>query len=188
MSTNANAFATLGIPVAFAVDLAQAHKRFIAESAATHPDRFTDPLDQADAAEKSAAVNEAYRVIRDPELRADALLTLLGGAGRSDDKSLPPDLLMEMMEAREKLEEAQASNDQAALRELAAWANRQRDEHLQRIASLFAQVIPAGGFPVNAAIKPDPAHPRIAPVLKQIRLELNALRYFQRMVEAAPRS
>lgn len=163
-------FDTLGLDRRFDLDDAQLHRHFLERSAASHPDRFTDPIEQADAADRSAGINEAYRVLKDPEQRANALLRLLGGASKEDDKSLPPDLLMEMMEVRERQEAAEASGDDGALRSLAAWARQQRQDHLGRIGRLFSQ----------AAAGPDPQ------VLRQIRLELNALRYFQRMVEQAP--
>lgn len=168
---NSCPFDTLGVEPRFDLDERDLHDRFIRLSAAAHPDRFTDPLDQADAAEKSAAVNHAYRILKDPESRADALLVKLGGPAKDQDKSLPRDLLVEMMEIRETQEEAIAANDQQALRKLATWAADQRTEHLKRIADLFAA---APGTPGNSA------------ALKQIRLELNALRYFERMIEQLP--
>lgn len=166
-------FATLGIPPRFALDDAELHRRFIQASAANHPDRFTDPLEQADAAARSATINEAYRTLKDPEPRANALLDLRGGPGKSEDKSLPPALLVEMMEVRERMEEAIQTQDEAELRELANWAREQRAEHLGRIAGLFEEAEKA------------PADQRVA-VLKKVRLELNALRYFQRMIEQTP--
>jgi molecular chaperone HscB len=167
-------FGLLGLPPRFDLDEAELHRRFIQASAAAHPDRFTDPLDQADAAERAAAINDAYRTLKDPESRANALLALLGGAASGDDKSLPPDLLMEMMEVRERMEDAIASADEKAMRELIQWAHEQRSEHLQRVGELLkrAQETPAGAAREAA--------------LKNVRLELNALRYFQRMIEQSP--
>jgi Fe-S protein assembly co-chaperone HscB len=166
-------FATLGVPAVFALDPAELHRRFIRASAANHPDRFTDPLEQADAAARSAEINEAYRTLGDPELRAGALLERLGGPGKGEDKSLPPDRLVEMMEVRERMEEAIADHDEAELRELALWADAQRAAHLKRIEGLF-----------DASAKT--ASDQRDALLKAIRLELNALRYFQRMIEQTP--
>lgn len=163
----------LGLEPGFALDEAELHRRFIAASAATHPDRFADPLDQADAAERSAAINEAYRVLKDPEARANVLLQRLGGSDQSQDKSLPPDLLVEMMEIRERMEEAIDAADEAQMRQLARWAHEQRAAHLARVGELFAAALQASGA-------------ARAEHLKAIRLELNALRYFQRMIEQTP--
>lgn len=167
----ANPFAAFGLPLRFDLDEAVLQRRFIELSAANHPDRFEDPLEQADAAEASAAINEAYRVLKDPELRANALLEALGGAGKSDDKTLPPDLLMQMIELREQQQEAEAGGDKATLASLRRQAHDKRQEHLQTLASLFAKAGQAA---------PDAA------VLKSIRVELNALRYIERMIEQLP--
>lgn len=171
--SDGDAFATLGLPPRFDLDEADLHRRFIAASAGAHPDRHADPIAQAEAAERSAAINEAYRVLRDPESRAAALLAALGGPAKEEDKSLPPDLLVEMMAVRERQEEAVETGDAATLRELADWARAQREAHLARVAELFDQAQSAG--------------PRErADALRAVRLELNALRYFQRMIEQSP--
>ena len=162
-------FETLGLPPRYDLNEAELHTRFIQASAATHPDRYTDPVEQAQAAERSAEVNHAYAVLSDPERRADALLTLLGGPAKDEDKSLPPDLLMDMMEVREQLEEAVAQENLDELNKLRNWANDQRDAHLKIIRALFADK--------------DTLVPEVA---KSIRLELNALRYIQRMLDQMP--
>ena len=169
----ANPFETLGVPVKFDLDMGELHKRFLSASSANHPDRFSDPVQQAEAAERSAAVNEAYRTLKDPESRANALLVVLGGAAKEDDKALPADLLAEMLDVREQQEEAEAAHDTAKLRELAAWAGERRGERLTNLADIFAQV----------ATRPAGARHFL---LKNARLELNALRYIQRMIEQLP--
>jgi molecular chaperone HscB len=166
-------FEILGVAPRFDLDEADLHKRFIQASAATHPDRFTDPLEQADAAERSAVINDAYRTLKDPESRANALLVLLGGAAKTDDKTLPPDLLVEMMEVRERMEEAIAEQDERAMREIVQWAHEQRAEHLRRVGELFGKAQAADGAAREES-------------LKKVRVELNALRYFQRMIEQSP--
>lgn len=169
----ANPFETLGVPVKFDLDMAELHKRFLSASSANHPDRFTDPVQQAEAAERSAVVNEAYRTLKAPESRANALLAVLGGAAKEDDKALPPDLLAEMLDVREQQEEAEAAHDTAKLRDLAAWAGERRRERLTNLADIFSQAMtrPAGARHF---------------LLKNARLELNALRYIQRMIEQLP--
>ncbi len=163
-------FQTFDLGPRFDLDEADLHARFIRASQASHPDRHTDPVDQAQAAEHAAEINHAFAVLSDPERRADALLTLLGGPAKDQDKSLPPDLLMDMMETRERLEEAIAKDNRAELDKLRAWAHDQRGAHLKRIADLFAET--RDGLPADTA--------------KAIRIELNALRYIQRMLEQMP--
>lgn len=165
IATMPDPFAVFDLTPRFDFDEDELHQRFLSASAANHPDRFTDPLDQADAAERSAAINHAYRALSDPEARANALLALLGGPAAEDDKSLPPALLMEMMEVREELEAAAEADDRPALARLRAAAERQRQNHLDTLTRLFAQE------PIDG---------------KAIRLELNALRYIERMREQMP--
>jgi len=163
-------FQTLGLPRRYDLSEADLHTKFIHLSSSTHPDRYTDPVEQADAAERAAEINQAYAILKDAEQRADALLSLLGGPGKDQDKSLPPDLLMEMMETRERMEEAITHNDQPELDKLRAWAQDQRDAHLHKVAGLFRQC--AENLPEDAG--------------KTIRVELNSLRYIQRMLDQMP--
>jgi hypothetical protein len=79
-----------------------------------------------------------------------------------------------MMEKREELDEARARGDKAALLRLRQWAERERGEHFARIGELFRQVMSTN----------DPA--ARAPLLRAIRLELDGLRYIQRMIEQTP--
>ena len=54
-------------------------------------------------------VNAAYRAVKDPVKRAEALLARAGlDVGETSEPKAPPALLMEMMEAREELSEAAA--------------------------------------------------------------------------------
>jgi molecular chaperone HscB len=175
-----NPFELLGLPPRFDLDASSLHQRFIAALSATHPDHFVVPLEQADAAERAAQFNEAYRVLADPEARANALLELLGGPAREQDKSLPPELLGQMMEVREAWDAAAAADDQATLTQLRTWADDQHRQTLAAVASLFFSVDLPG-----AVDSPTDSRDR---VLKDLRLKLNALRYFQRMLDQAPPS
>ncbi|MBI1337157.1 MAG: DnaJ domain-containing protein [Phycisphaera sp.] len=165
-------FDVLGLEPRYDLDDRAMHRRYIEQGAANHPDRFTDPLDQADAAERTARLNEAYRVLKSPELRAEALMARWGGSAKGDDKSLPPELLMEVMETRESMEEAKAGGNQKKLDEIARWARDQREEALRGVAELLTQ---AG--PMPQADRP--------PLLARCRVSLNVLRYFDRMIDEA---
>lgn len=156
-------FATLGVEPAFDLDDAQLHQQFLRGVARAHPDRHLDPVDQALAAEATSHLNQAYRVLSDPELRAKALLNLWDSAGEGKDVALPPNLLMEMMEVRETMEQAIAAHDDAALNRLRQWASEARAEHLRQIADAFQTRDVA-----------------------RVRLELHGLRYIERMLEQMP--
>lgn len=165
-----NPFELLNLPMRFDVDAKALHKAFIHQSAANHPDRFTDPLDQADAADRSAAINKAYLVLKDPFQRAGAMISLLADKPVADSKQLPQGLLMEMMEIREELEEAQADKNEAELARLKQWAHQEQSQFLQGLALALD----------DAATQP--AQQREVALAKATE-QLNALRYIQRMLE-----
>ena len=73
-------FATLGIVRGYDVDLRAVEKTHRELSRALHPDRFVNaPSSERKAAlTKAVAVNEAWRMVRDPIRRAEALLKLAG--------------------------------------------------------------------------------------------------------------
>lgn len=163
-------FDLLGIDPTFALDRQDLEDRFLAASARCHPDRFTDPLDQADAADRMSQLTEAHRVLRDDEQRARALLAIRQGGSTGsggDDQALPPDLLMEMMEVREALDDAVSLDDQDAIEKHRVWAHEKQADYLTSIAKLFEEA-PSD---TNAAA---------------IQLQLNGLRYIVRMLEQMP--
>jgi molecular chaperone HscB len=113
----------LGIEAEFEVDLGVVEKRHRELSRTLHPDRFVN----AGASERRAAlgkaveVNEAWRIVRDPIRRAEALLEL-SGAKVAEGKEPEPDaeFLMDMLELREALSEAKAGKDLAEVKRMAA--------------------------------------------------------------------
>src|SRR5580693_4485544 len=111
-------FAVLGIERRYDIDLGAVEKRHRELSRALHPDRYSD----AGAAErrltlaKAVEVNEAWRAVRDPVARAEALFGLAGIAvGERNEPKPSPALLMEAMDRREALAEARATRDLAAI-------------------------------------------------------------------------
>ena len=82
-----------------------------------HPDRLAgaDARARREAAEKTAAINEAVKVLRDPVRRAFHLLELAGVKLDTDDAAakvkMPMDFLEEIMERREALDAAKTAKD-----------------------------------------------------------------------------
>jgi molecular chaperone HscB len=128
----ADYFRVLGVPRIFAVDTAEVERRYKELTKILHPDRFAraDPQARRASLERSVQLNEAWRTLKDPVRRAEYLLSLHGvdigeraGGGRSDQSGahvtlpVPQVLLMEVVELREALAQAQADND---LREVEA--------------------------------------------------------------------
>ncbi len=121
----------------------------------------------ADAAREMARLNAAHETLADPERRAGALLALLGGPAKEQSKALPDGFLQQTLEIREQIEETIASGDPEARAEIERWAEARRDEHIRRVASLFA----------------DLADPPARASLDALRCELNAWRYVERLIE-----
>lgn len=103
-------FARLGLERGFAVDPAALDRAYFALQRRLHPDRFArkPPRERAISQQQAAALNEAYETLKNPTRRARYLADEMGvdlpGDGRTIDD---PELLMEAMEAREALTEAE---------------------------------------------------------------------------------
>src|SRR5476649_140476 len=102
-------FARLGLPAALDLDAGVLDKAYFSGQRQWHPDRFvTKPSEErAKASTEAAALNDAYRTLKNPLDRAIYLAALKGVDMPGDGKTIDdPDLLMEAMEAREELEES----------------------------------------------------------------------------------
>jgi molecular chaperone HscB len=130
-------FARLGLPAALDLEPASLDRAYFALQRQWHPDRFVarPPDERARASTEAAALNDAYRTLKDPLSRAVYLAELRGVELPGDGKTIDdPDLLMEAMEAREALHEA-ATPD--AVDALAGRAKRQAQEALKELTDLF---------------------------------------------------
>ncbi len=111
-------FTLLGLPRRFALDAAELATRWRALQAEVHPDRFAT---QGAAAQRLAMqwatrVNEAQRRLKDPLARAAYLCELAGEPVRAEDNTaMPPDFLLQQMQWREALDDADGADAVAAL-------------------------------------------------------------------------
>ena len=136
-------FARLGLPAALEIDAGALDKAYFAEQRLWHPDRFVPkPAEErARASTEAAAVNDAYRTLKDPLSRAVYLAALKGVELPGDGKTIDdPELLMEAMEAREELHEA------GSIAQVDALAAKVRDE-LQRALAGLARLFLANDKP-----------------------------------------
>lgn len=110
-------FERLGLPRRFSVDIAAVEREYLSRSRDVHPDFHSlgTAAQQRSSLEATAALNEAYLTLKDPYRRADYLLGLLGGPSALEEKSLDQTFLMEMMEYRERQEEATTDRDREVL-------------------------------------------------------------------------
>lgn len=94
----------LGLPRRLDLDRADLERRFHSLNRRFHPDyfRLRSPEEQTISLENSAAVNAAYRSLRDPSSRVEHLLEREGlGPGTAGRAAPPADLFEEIMELQE---------------------------------------------------------------------------------------
>jgi molecular chaperone HscB len=130
-------FARLGLPAALELEPATLDRAYFALQRQWHPDRFVaKPAEErAKASTEAAALNDAYRTLKDPLSRAFYLATLKGVEMPADGKTIDdPELLMEAMDAREELQEAVSV---AEVDTLARFAREDLEKGLADLASLF---------------------------------------------------
>jgi molecular chaperone HscB len=126
-------FARLGLPAALDLEPAALDRAYYALQRQWHPDRFVGRAaeERAKASSEAAALNDAYRTLKDPLERAVYFASLNGVELPGDGKTIDdPELLMAAMEAREALHDAETADAVEAL------ANRSRQDMQAALASL----------------------------------------------------
>lgn len=159
-------FAIFGLAPEFDLDEQALRDAYFRASRVVHPDRLTAaPADDARSLRLSAKVNEAFKVLRDPIARAGYLLELRGGASAEHDRRVAPEVLSETLELRERIESADLARDAAELAAL------EREIAHKRRATEEAVTALARRLPGDAGVR------------DQLRVELNTVRYWQRLAE-----
>ena len=109
-----NHFELFGLAPAFALDVARLEAAYRDIQSKVHPDRYAHAGDAERRAsmQMTTQVNEAYRTLKNPVLRAKYLLEMNSvDVGFETNTAMPRDFLMQQMELREKLEEAKQASD-----------------------------------------------------------------------------
>jgi molecular chaperone HscB len=182
-----DAFDLLGIEPQFTIDAAEVERRHRALLAKLHPDRSSVPVpvsepdlslnpapvpqpDAREAREASLArlgdINNAYRIITDPILRAEQLLARLGVAPQSKAE---PELLTRIFEQRQAVDDATHAGDVECLSNIAAAARARQSALIDELAAFFE---------IEQACVSVPQETQIARVLDE-------LRYLKKLVERA---
>jgi molecular chaperone HscB len=160
-------FETLGVEPSYGLDLALLEQRHRDLSRALHPDRHaaSGAAERRMALGRAIEVNEAFRTLKDPVRRAEALLARRGmHSGEGKEPPASPALLMEVMERREALAEVRQTKNEAALTRL--------------IAEVSAEALRTQTALGNEFASPT-ANP--AEILKRI----GELRYYRRFLDEA---
>lgn len=104
-------FSRLGLVRSFELNLADLDRQYFGFQRRLHPDRFATrtPRERSLSQQQAVALNEAYETLKDPLRRAGYLLRLAGRVVDVDSAATiaDPTLLMEAMEMREALAEAE---------------------------------------------------------------------------------
>jgi molecular chaperone HscB len=132
-----NDFALFGLPQRFAQERADIDARWKDLQREAHPDRFAaeGPAAQRAALQWSVRINEAYQRLKDPIKRAAYLCELRGAPINAENNTaMPPEFLVEQMEWRESLDEAEGEEE---LESLADRVMTRRREILGRIQQLL---------------------------------------------------
>jgi molecular chaperone HscB len=94
-------------------------------------------------------VNEAWRIVRDPIRRAEALLLRAGvPITESDGPKADPGFLMDFMEQREALADAKQKGDSKEIQKLASSVQKKSADAARRLSAGFSA---AGGDPGRLA-------------------------------------
>lgn len=137
MNLQASDFELFGLPQRFAQDRAELDRVWKELQREAHPDRFAaqGAAAQRTALQWSVRINEAYQRLKDPLRRAAYLCELAGvPIAAESNTAMPPDFLMEQMEWRESLDDAQSEE---ALDALSDRVLQRRREMLERIGRLL---------------------------------------------------
>jgi molecular chaperone HscB len=130
-------FELFGVPARFAQDRAAIDARWKELQREAHPDKFAaqGATAQRAALQWSVRINEAYQRLKDPLKRASYLCELLGAPIEAENNTaMPGEFLIEQMEWREALDEAQGEQ---ALEELSQQVAQRRREMLAHIGQLL---------------------------------------------------
>lgn len=142
--TRTDYFAYLGLPRSYHVDAEKLGDILREKSRKLHPDRFAkaEPREKTFSLQHTTLLNDAVRTLRDPQRRAEYLLSLYGlkaGANDRERAKVDPSFLMEMMETREALAEARAAKDAAKLAKIGGDARAEKERLLGAADRKFSQ-------------------------------------------------
>ncbi len=104
-------FSLFDLPMTFYPDPVLVKQKYYELSRQLHPDRAATTTTESLLA--SASVNEAFKVLRNPDATMEYILKQLHLIEDQEKYTLPPDFLMEMMELNETLSELEPGDEPA---------------------------------------------------------------------------
>ena len=142
MVEDVNYFSYLGLKKQLNLDLDELEHKFFELSKEYHPDYFSNgsEVEKEISIERASFLNTAYKVLKDPVLRAKYLLKLEWGEVSEDMKKVPPEILMEVMELQEKIEELNSEAAGAKKNELHVEMEEIKGELEQKMEGLNSEL------------------------------------------------
>jgi len=112
-----NYFELFEIPVSLKIDTTTLSKKFFALSKKFHPDYTVNESSdvQAEALERSAQLNKAWKTFQNPDATIKYVLMEKGLLQEEEKYELPPAFLMEVLEINEQLMEMDEATDRTQL-------------------------------------------------------------------------
>ena len=139
MNLQSDDFELFGLEQRFAQERADLDARWKDLQRQAHPDKFTaqGAAAQRVAMQWSVRINEAYQRLKDPLKRAAYLCELHGAPVNAENNTtMPAAFLMQQMEWREELDEAQGAED---LEQISQQCRQAERDVLLKIAQLLDQ-------------------------------------------------
>jgi molecular chaperone HscB len=139
----ADYFQVLDLPRRLVIDPERLQKRYYDLHRRLHPDLYQTgpPAARQASLRNTAALNRAYRSLRDPVDRGLYWLTLRGESLGADNNRVPPDLAALVFEVQEYLEELRAARDgNGAVQALVGEIAEARAELLERQNALLQRL------------------------------------------------
>lgn len=135
----ANPFALFDLPVQFNLDTALLSQRYLALQKSLHPDNFSaySAQEQRLAVQKSAEINDALQVLKDPLLRAEAIIQYYTNEQQDIElkSTRDMDFLMQQLEWRETLEQIENAKNEEELTAFIQEIEQQQQSILQQLES-----------------------------------------------------
>lgn len=133
-----NPFALFALPVSFELDQHRLSQRYLALQKSLHPDNFANrsAQEQRLALQKSAEVNDALQILKDPISRADSIIALnLGPQDTEQQTNHDMAFLMQQMTWREQLEALEQQQDSQRLSAFSAQIEQAGREILSELST-----------------------------------------------------
>ncbi len=147
-------FQRMGLDISFDVNVTDLDQRYFDMQRRLHPDRFAtrSPQEKSLSQQQATAINDAYETLKEPLKRADYLVHLKGTDVLPEGCNLvnDTDLLMETMEMREVLAEAETPE---AVDALSKRATDDINHCIEQLSKLFGDENIEGACKLTTRLK-----------------------------------